>query len=219
MCHKHFDDAFKRLPRDLQWEILVDFVGGYVVRNNRLKRLIRADSYKQIMKHQFKLNPYPSRGRVWLKRPVEPVLNVSVVLLHALNQGLQVHFRSDGRVCEDDDDNDNDTEHLVPVSYAEFSRRQMFVVLFKSRYTGQLSYGYTNKSGQWYITEVNDSIVLPPYEKHVYPSYPYTNKKLGRRPLLRMTLYDPSPAVPHGLMDYEIQEWKKGNRLFPAFMY
>ena len=26
----------------------------------------------------------------------------------------------------------------------------------------------------------NDLIVLPPFEKHVYPSYPYTNKKLGR---------------------------------------
>jgi hypothetical protein len=32
------DQLFKALPRDLQWEILVDFVGTHTVRNGKLMR-------------------------------------------------------------------------------------------------------------------------------------------------------------------------------------
>jgi hypothetical protein len=190
--NNQFDEAFKRLPRDLQWEILVDFVGGYVVRYNRLKRFICGDDiYTRIMNHQFELNFWSARGGLWLKRPVEPVhsgvdnYGFSILLYHALNRGTEVHFRILG-----DGQGEEHSELLVPVVSAEFITPEMYVMLFKTRHTERLSYGYTNKSGQWYITEIDDSVTLPPYEKHVYPSYPYTNKKLGR-PLLKMKLYDP----------------------------
>ena len=32
------DQLFKALPRDLQWEVLADFVGTHVVRNGKLLR-------------------------------------------------------------------------------------------------------------------------------------------------------------------------------------
>ena len=32
------DELFKALPRDLQWEILSEFVGTHVVRNGKLMR-------------------------------------------------------------------------------------------------------------------------------------------------------------------------------------
>jgi hypothetical protein len=64
---------------------------------------------------------------------------------------------------------------------------------------------------EWYIRDVDYSVVLPPYEKHVYPSYPYTNKKLGR-PVLKMKLHNPIPTVPEGLQHREIKAWMEGHR-------
>jgi hypothetical protein len=130
--HDQFDDAFKRLPRDLQWEILVDFVGGYVVRNNRLKRLLCVDN---------------NNIKGLQKRPVEPVVlgnKDMTTLIRALNRGREINFRRDGRLWEEGGER---PEPRFPVSAAEFSTQEMFVVLFKSRYTETLSYGYTNKTG------------------------------------------------------------------------
>ena len=176
------DQVFKRLPLALQWEILVDFVGGYVVRFNRLRRLMSGEIQERIMKHNFGLNKL-SFYNLWAKPLVEsPVpLRLSIT---ALNRNGEVFsFRSDGQPWNDD----RDPERLRVVASAEFSRRDIFVALFESDDTGQISYGYHSRSKQWYITEVDDSITLPPYEKRVYPSYPHTNKKLGR-PVLRMKL-------------------------------
>jgi len=53
--NNHVDQVFKMLPLVLQWEILVELVGGYVVCNNRLRRLMSGDLQKKIMKHNFKL--------------------------------------------------------------------------------------------------------------------------------------------------------------------
>ena len=206
--NEQVDKEFKRLPIALKWEILVDFVGGYVVRYNRLRRLMTGDFHKQIMEHTFELNKF-SLYNLWLKPKVESVdtSGFSIILLHALNRGIKLNFRSDGQPWDAEDD----PELLVPVSSSEFSRRDMCVLLFESKYTRKLSYGYFSLSGKWYITEVNDSIVLPPYEKHVYPSYPNTNKKLGR-PVMKMKLHNPIPKVPSGLEYKEIKAWKDGKR-------
>jgi hypothetical protein len=108
-----------------------------------------------------------------------------------------------------------DPELLKIVAVAEFSCQGACVVLFESKQTGNLSYGYrcfynTAWDGKkWYITDINDSIVLPPYEKHYYPSYPYTNKKLGR-PVKKMKLLNPIPEVPEGLVGNQIKSWMEG---------
>lgn len=38
--NKQVDQIFKMLPEVLQWEILTDFVGGFIVRYNKLRRLM-----------------------------------------------------------------------------------------------------------------------------------------------------------------------------------
>ncbi len=167
------------------------------------------DLQKRIMDHNFGLNKL-SLHSLWAKpfveSPVPPRL-----LVTALNRRVVSSFMSDGQTRTTDDDDGPDL--LLSVASAEFSRRNTFVVLFKSVRTGHLSYGYHSWSRQWYITEVDDSVVLPRFEKHVYPSYPYTNKKLGRRPVLKMKLHDPIPKeVPSGLDYKQIQVWKTGYR-------
>jgi hypothetical protein len=72
----------------------------------------------------------------------------------------------------------------------EFSHKEKFVMLFRNISTNQYSYGY-NSSCQWTITSIDESVILPPYERHYYPSYPNTNKKLGR-PAQTMKLMDPA---------------------------
>ena len=93
-------------------------------------------------------------------------------------------FRSNGQQY------DGEHEHLLQVASTVFGLGEDVVILFKTIHTDQLSYGFFNWSTQcWRITEVDDYIVLPPFEKNVYPSYPYTNKKLGRK-VLKMKLYN-----------------------------
>ena len=181
------DQVFKMLPLVLQWDILVELVGGYVVRYNRLRRLMSGDLQKKIMKHNFKLiiDKYvvraPLTHGLWAKPLVKYPVPVSLLTL-ALNR--RKCFRSNGQQY------DGEHEHLQPVASIVFGLGEDVVVLFKTPITDQLSHGVFNWTTQsWRITEVDDSIVLPPFEKHVYPSYPYTNKKLGRK-VLKMKLYN-----------------------------
>ena len=60
IMYRHYnnqvDQIFKGLPRALQWEILVDFVGGFTVRFNRLRRLLSGELQEKIVVHNFDLN-------------------------------------------------------------------------------------------------------------------------------------------------------------------
>lgn len=209
------DQIFKMFPQELQWEILVEFVGGFVVRYNRLRRLLSGELQNKIMEHNYELNHMSWRS-LWAKPFVRfPFSNDDHLTLSIFNRWRVTCFRSDGTIWNDYDENhDYDPDLLSVVAVAEFSRKGACVVLFKSKDTGNLSYGYrcyynTGWDGRWFITDVNDSIVLPPYEKHVYPSYPYTNKKLGRL-VLKMKLHNPIVEVPEGLSGNEIKAWMEG---------
>ena len=221
MVYRHFynqlDEVFKSLPRDLQWEILVVFVGGFVVRNNRLRRLMSGEIQRQMMANNFKRNKLSLR-RLWAKPFVKyPITGWNSQWAHfktiPTNRntwsmgGKEYSYRSNGEPWVDDD-----PEHLHSIASAEFSRYDVGVVLFESKKTGKLSYGYNSWSREWYITEIDDSVVLPPYEKHVYPSYPYTNKKLGR-PALKMKLHNPIPKNPPIGLDYmQMKKWMAEKR-------
>ena len=56
------DQVFRALPRDLQWEVLAEFVGSHAVRKGKLRRKLVLDSkYRAIMKMpriQQVANPY-----------------------------------------------------------------------------------------------------------------------------------------------------------------
>jgi hypothetical protein len=82
-------------------------------------------------------------------------------------------------------------ENTIAEAKLELSHKEKFVMLFRNISTNQYSYGY-NSSDQWAITHIDDSVILPPYERHHYPSYPNTNKKLGR---LAQTMKPLDPSI------------------------
>ena len=193
------NQVFKILPIALQWEILIDFVGGYVVRNNRLRRLMSGDLQEKIMEHNFELsiNRYKHYGQwaegLWVKPhvkyPLDPLSDIMLRLVLNRRSHNTKCFSSNGQQLWKDD---GDPESLLPVSLSVLGRGLGLdiVVLFQTKHIGKLSYGFFNWAAQgWRITDVDDSIILQPFEKNVYPSYPYTNKKLGR-PVLKMKLYN-----------------------------
>ena len=219
IMYRHYnnqvDQIFKLLPRELQWEILVDFVGGYVVRFNRLRRIFSGEVHEKIVEHNFELN-----GWSWRYLRLKPFIRFPFSDYDHLwtlisNRWRVTSFRSDGTIWEDCDTyHEYDTEVTDIVAVAEFSRRDACVVLFETKHTGKLSYGFQGNDRQgfgakWYITDINDSIVLPPYEKHHFPSYPYTNKKLGR-PVTKMKTHNPIPEVPEGLVGNQLKSWMEG---------
>ena len=199
------DQVFKGLPRALQWEILTVFVGGYAVRFNRLRRFMTGEVQKQIMKHNFELHDISSRN-LWAKNIVYSFIPFR--LEHLVNrEHRRVYVDKNGIPGFQIENSDI----YQAIALSEFTRRETFVVLLKKKDTGSLSYGYYSWGRDWYITPVNDSIVLPPYVKHYYPSYPYTNKKLGR-PELKMKVYDPAgKAVVMSSWRYgEYRAWREG---------
>ena len=191
------DQVFKALPLDLQWEILVDFVGGYVVHNNRLMRLLSGDLHKKIMEHNFEINidKYVEYRQwtdgLWAKPVIKYPLTDSMFIVVSLLLSNVKCFKSTGQPLHDD----FDPERLLPVASAMLGLGLDVVVLFQTTHTCQFSYGFFNWTAKcWYITEVDDSIILPPFEKHIYPSYPNTNKKLGR-PVMKMKLHNPMISI------------------------
>jgi hypothetical protein len=143
------DNLFKALPRDLQWEILSEFVGTHVVRNGKLMRKLGNK-----IKEQLKATSAGYFKELWLK----PCLI-----------------------------------HCFPSAYLQFNTYMLACVWFHSgnllkicedTNTHEISYVYSNPFHQVnetpqkpIISVLDDSVVLPPFIKHEYPSYEYTDKK------------------------------------------
>jgi hypothetical protein len=155
----NMDQLFVSLPEALQWEILTDFVGGFAVRKNRLMRFLSDRLKIQILKNTFEINR---------KRPPSGFLKNFVVHRQQLLMPAWM-----------------ENEHLYRAeAEIEFSQEGKFAMLFKTISTNQYSRCYystqVGSEVQPIITPIDDSVTLPPYEKHDYPSFPYTNRKLGR---------------------------------------
>ena len=199
----NMDQVFKGLPQVIQWEILTEFVGGFAVRYNRLRRFMTGDLQKKIMKYNFEQYDISTRN-LWAKHIVyspipfrlEHLVNTSRRRVYVgLENGLpefQIKY--------------SDVHQAIALT--EFSRRETFVVLFKERDTEKLSYGYYCWGREWFITPIDDSVILPPFVKHYYPSYPYTNKKLGR-PGLKMKLHVGNAVL---MAPWRYSEWKSGRQ-------
>ena len=139
------DNLFKALPRDLQGEILTEFVGTHVVRNGKLMRKITS-------------------GVLCLKkqRPLYLPLGTWIAykgICYNTNVVLRRDYKMDIYLWEN------------------WSTRDITYVYYRYNYNSN-SYRYELKNGQ----------SLPRFIKHDYPSYPYTDKKLGRASK-KMTLY------------------------------
>jgi hypothetical protein len=150
------------------------------------------------MENNFKINidKYVEYSQwtdgLWAKPIIKyPLTDNSMFILASLLLSSVKCFKITGQSLHDDFDPDS----LLPVASAILGVGLDIVVLFQTTHTYQLSYGFFNWAAQcWYITEVDDSIILPPFEKHIYPSYPNTNKKLGR-PVMKMKLHNPMISI------------------------
>ena len=91
---KNMVQLFKALPRDLQWEILSEFVGTHVVRNGKLMRKIQEELSSKMY------------GELWLKEiPIHVPLgtwiaydgicfNTELLLIHTNNMDIYLYENS-----------------------------------------------------------------------------------------------------------------------------
>ena len=155
---------FKALPNDLQWEILVDFVGTHAVRNGKLMRKLVMPENHQPLKYAIThINPkFPLRYGKYGVMCVHPKIpaflseNVNIVSFVTLSDGSKM-------MCG------------------------------VGTITKQLSYIF--RTGTKIVEDrqvwdherfmVDDSVILDPFVKHTYPSYPFTNKKKAHTSRMR----------------------------------
>ena len=155
------DELFNKLPRDLQWEILTEFVGTHVVRNGRLMRKLLIDKPHNTLKPAiFHIDPkfpwhYSKYGTIttnfvtpWFLS--ETFIILSYVLMTA--GGYRIMY------CE------------------STSNRKQSYIIFRTA---------TKRVADREIWDderflIDDTVILEPFIKHEYPSYPFTNKKLER---------------------------------------
>ena len=151
---------FNALPCDLQWEILTDFVGTHVVRNGKLMRkLIRSTSRTTLKNMISHINPklpwfYSKYGTISVP-PVTPCF-----LSEAVHIVSYVILSSGGRLL-----------------YCEGTvKRNMSYIIYRT--ATKIDDGREIWDDERFL--IDDSVILEPFEKHTYSSYPYTNKKMGR---------------------------------------
>jgi hypothetical protein len=162
------DQLFKALPRDLQWEVLAEFVGTHVVRNGKLMRKMTGEIQAKLldtMPMSFGMQP---------------------IKLCIKSKPIQMN----GNIC-------HPNTNLCVRSFTTLRGPVFRLLNFgENLYTEELFYLYiSNISGSddriKIITLMDNSIILPPFIKHDYPSYPYTDKKQGIS-LKKVVLYNPT---------------------------
>jgi len=155
------DQLFKALPQDLQWEVLSVFVGTHAVRKGKLMRKLTVTTPHQTLKHHiFHISPkmpwhYSKYGTISV-HPEFPSF-----LSEAVNIVSQVTLTDDG----------------YQIMYCEgtVNRKQSYIIF---RTSNKFVDGRIIWDDERYL--IDDSGALPPFVKHDYPSYPFTNKKMGR---------------------------------------
>ena len=155
------DNLFKALPRDLQWEILTEFVGTHVVRNGKLMRkLIRSTSILTLKNVITHINPklpwyYSKYGTISVP-PVTPCFLSETVRIVSY-----VILSSGGRLM-----------------YCEGTvKRNMSYIVYRT--ATKIVDGREIWDDERFL--IDDSVIREPFVKHHYPSYPFTNKKMNRR--------------------------------------
>jgi len=154
------DQLFKALPRDLQWEILETFVGTHVVRNGKLMRKMTGDVQEELASKMG-----ADLGGIWVKQlPLYIPLGTWI-------KGKNTLFNSNVVLRRD---------------------FKMDIYLWENWDTREITYLYYryNYYSNSYRYEMKNGLRLPPFKKHNYPSYEYTDKKMGR-PRKKMTIYNP----------------------------
>jgi hypothetical protein len=155
----NIDKLFNALPRDLQWEILTVFLGTHVVRKGKLMRKLLIDNPHKTLKHDiFHTNPkfpwhYSKYGTITTNFVTPCFLSEAFAILS------YVQMTDDG----------------YRIMYC--TNRNQSYIIFRTA-TKRVDDRETWDDERFLI---DDSVVLPPFKKNTYPSYPFTNKKMGRR--------------------------------------
>ena len=154
------DQLFDALPRDLQWEILSEFVGTHAVRKGKLMRKLTTP-HQTLKHHIFHISPKdPWRYSKYGTISVHP--EIPCFLSEAVNIVSQVTLSDDG----------------YQIMYCEGAvKRNMSYIIFRT--ANKFVDGRIIWDDERFL--IDDSVVLDPFIKHDYPSYPYTNKKMGRK--------------------------------------
>ena len=155
------NQLFIALPRDLQWEILSEFLGTHVVRNGKLMRKLTGEIHLQLLT-TMRCN----YGGLYLKFKPEK-------------------YTPNYITCVDRDGIGVYTEALLLAKY------KMYVFLCTKTINKdiKMSYRYVI-ANQGYIIPIANSAILPPYVKNNYPSYEHTDKKKGVHKK-KVILYNP----------------------------
>ncbi len=143
----NMEQLFKKLPRDLQWEILETFVGTHVVRNGKLMRKITGP-IKDILTKKM-------TSGIWTQH--QPTY---------LPMGTWVAYEG---ICFN-------TNVILKRSH------KMDIYLRESLHTRDITYCYYmyTYTGSDHKYELENIPSQTAYKKTEYPSYPFTDKKLGR---------------------------------------
>jgi hypothetical protein len=156
------DNLFKALPRDLQWEILSEFVGTHVVRNGKLMRKLMLDITKDQAKYLARYRPCYD----WLYN-------------HHNDEDNKMLFARWFYNSFNDDDHIRTCAKFAGQNQIMFCRdidTDETIYMYRKEIENQ----YFNDNWEAQFTPINVldvSVVLPPFIKHEYPSYEYTDKK------------------------------------------
>jgi hypothetical protein len=153
------DQLFNALPRDLQWEILSEFVGTHAVRNGKLlRKLVIPFQHSPLKYNIIHNNPnfpwyYSKYGTISIHPDFPCFLReaVNIVSFVKLSDGSMIMY------CE-----------------GTITKKMSYIF----RAPTKMVQGRKIWDHERFI--LDDSVVLPPFVKHNYPSYPFTNKKMGR---------------------------------------
>jgi hypothetical protein len=143
-------NVFASLPRDLQWEVLTEFVGTHVVRKGKLMHKILFDE-----RHQMLLN------------------------MPRIRQEIGIGY---------------DTSFFWAKT-AVIMSNERYLAFGEGSGSGRLAHGFRqimpvdDDTRPWHgvnmkITYMDDSLLLPPFVKHSYPSYEDTDKKKKARRIM-----------------------------------
>jgi hypothetical protein len=147
------NQLFKSLPSDLQWEILSDFVGTHAVRNGKLMRKLIVDINSDQIKYSIRDRPCYN----WIYNiPSDEANNRRFAQFPA--NGTYLMCCRDFR-----------TDETIYLYRKMIQLHSVWDFIWEIRFEPVSS------------NDLTDSIVLPPFIKQSYPSYPYTNKKMARR--------------------------------------
>ena len=146
------DQLFIKLPRDLQWEVLADFIGTHVVRNGKLRRKIAYFTAQD-----------GSLTRQLTDNTLLPVVNGLRVREHYdwdyhRPENIRWHIRLIGNIQMKFYEDDKSGDTIYGYSILKDDYYPVWELHFPTY-------------------KVNVPTLLFPFMKTMYPSYPHTDKK------------------------------------------